>query len=38
VDGRQFLVVNATQSPQGGRGAAARITGQRAYVAFALEK
>jgi quinoprotein glucose dehydrogenase len=37
VNGRQFLVVNATQTPQGGRGAAALMTGQRAYVAFALK-
>jgi quinoprotein glucose dehydrogenase len=38
VNGRQFLVVNASQTPQGGRGAAARMTGQRAYVAFALKE
>ena len=38
VNGRQYLVVNASQSPQGGRGAAARMTGPRAYVAFALKE
>ena len=36
VNGQQYLVVNASQTPQGGRGAAARMTGPRAYVAFAL--
>jgi len=35
VDGRQFLVVNASQGPTGGTGAAAAT---RAYVAFALKK
>ena len=38
VNGRQFLVVNASQTPQGGRGNAALMTGQRAYVAFALKE
>ena len=37
VNGRQYLVVNASQTPQGGRGAAVRFTGPRAYVAFALK-
>jgi hypothetical protein len=37
VGGKQYLVVNASQSPQGGRGAAAKFDGPRAYVAFALK-
>nr|PZN84098.1 MAG: pyrroloquinoline quinone-dependent dehydrogenase [Acidobacteriota bacterium] len=41
ADGRQFLVVNATQSPNPARGGApvgGQLKGERAYVAFALPK
>jgi quinoprotein glucose dehydrogenase len=38
VDGRQYIVVNATQSPNPNRGGApvGEMKGERAYVAFAL--
>ena len=37
VEGRQYLVVNASQFPQGGRGAPAQTAAPRGYVAFALK-
>jgi quinoprotein glucose dehydrogenase len=37
VNGKQYLVVNASQPPQGQRGAAVKTAGPRAYVAFALK-
>jgi quinoprotein glucose dehydrogenase len=37
VNGRQYLVVNATQGPAAGRGSVPAVS-QRAYVAFALKQ